>query len=146
MTVAASLFPGGVNSPVRAYRAVGGEPPNLVRGAGAFVWDESGRRYIDYVGAFGPLVLGHAHPAVVGAIAAAAEAGGSFGVTSGGEGRPAELVCSRMPWIGRIRFVNIGTDAAMSALRVPRAATGRAVVDKLRRGYHGHAGSMVCLT
>ncbi len=143
MTVAASLFPGGVNSPVRAYRAVGGEPPNLVRGAGAFVWDESGRRYIDYVGAFGPLVLGHAHPAVVGAIAAAAEAGGSFGVTSGGEVRLAELICSRMPWIERIRFVNSGTEAAMSALRVARAATEREVVIKFDGGYHGHADSML---
>src|SRR5260370_35761251 len=134
MTVAASLFPGGVNSPVRAYRAVGGEQPNLARGAGAFVWGESGRRYIDYVGAFGPLVLGHAHPAVVGAIAAAAEAGGSFGVTSGGEVRLAEPICSRMPWIERSRFVNSGTEAARSALRVAAAATGRGRGIKLAGG------------
>ncbi len=143
MTVAASLFPGGVNSPVRAYRAVGGEPPSLVRGAGAFVWDQSGRRYIDYVGAFGPLVLGHAHPAVVEAIDAAAETGGSFGVTSAGEVRLAELICSRMPWIERIRFVNSGTEAAMSALRVARAATERELVIKFDGGYHGHADSLL---
>ena len=143
MTVAASLFPGGVNSPVRAYRAVGGEPPVLVRGAGAFVWDQSGRRYIDYVGAFGPLVLGHAQPAVVGAIEAAAEAGGPFGVTSSGEVRLAELICSRMPWIERIRFVNSGTEAAMSALRVARAATERELVIKFDGGYHGHADSLL---
>jgi len=143
MTVAASLFPGGVNSPVRAYRAVGGEPPGLVRGAGAFVWDQSGRRYIDYVGAFGPLVLGHAHAAVVEAIDAAAKAGGSFGVTSAGEVRLAELICSRMPWIERIRFVNSGTEAAMSALRVARAATGRELVIKFDGGYHGHADSLL---
>src|SRR5260370_2844009 len=134
MTGAARLFPGGVSSPVRAYRAVGGEPPNLVRGAGAFVWDEAGRRYIDYVGAFGPLVLGHAHPAVVGAIAAAAEAGGSFGVTSGGEGRLAQLICSRMPWIGRVRFANSGPGAAMSPLCVPPPATQRGGVIKLASG------------
>ncbi len=119
---AAQLFPGGVNSPVRAYRAVGGEPPRLVRGDGAFVWDEVGRRYIDYVGAFGPLVLGHAHRAVVEAIKRAAEAGGSFGVTGAGEVRLAELIASRMPSLERIRFVNSGTEAAMSALRVARAA------------------------
>src|SRR5260370_11461643 len=120
MTVAASLFPGGVNSPVRAYRAVGGEPPNLVRGAGAFVWDESGRRYIDYVGAFGPLVLGHAHPAVVGAIAAAAEAGGSFGVTSGGAGRPAQLIFFGTPLIDRVKIVHNRPDATMAAAPLRR--------------------------
>src|SRR5438105_14935246 len=139
MTVAASLFPGGVNSPVRAYRAVGGEPPVLVRGAGAFVWDQSGRRYIDYVGAFGPLVLGHAHRAVVEAIEAAAEAGGSFGVTSPGEVRLAELICGRMPSLERLRFVNSGTEAAMSALRVARAATKRDRIIKFQGCYHGHA-------
>src|SRR5260370_5427841 len=143
MTVAASLFPGGVNSPVRAYGAVGGEPPSLVRGAGAFVWDQSGRRYIDYVGAFGPLVLGHAHPAVVEAIDAAAETGGSFGVTSAGEVRLAELICSRMPWIERIRVVNSGTEAAMSARRVARASTQREVVIKFDGGNPGHARPML---
>jgi glutamate-1-semialdehyde 2,1-aminomutase len=140
---AADLFPGGVNSPVRAYRAVGGLPPVLVRGEGAYVWDEAGRRYIDYVGAFGPLLLGHAHPAVVEAVKGAAEAGGSFGVTGPGEVRLAELIRSRMPSLERMRFVNSGTEAAMSALRVARAATGRDLVVKFEGGYHGHADSLL---
>ncbi len=143
MTVAAELFPGGVNSPVRAYRAVGGEPPVLVRGEGAYVWDDSARRYIDYVGAFGPLVLGHANRGVVEAIKSAAEAGGSFGVTGPGEVRLAQLIRARMPSIERIRFVNSGTEAAMSALRVARAATGRDLVIKFEGGYHGHADSLL---
>lgn len=140
---AAELFPGGVNSPVRAYRAVGGEPPGLVRGEGAYVWDERGRSFIDYVGAFGPLLLGHAHPAVVEAIKTAVEAGGSFGVTGPGEVRLAELIRARMPSIERMRFVNSGTEAAMSALRVARAATGRDLIVKFEGGYHGHADSLL---
>jgi glutamate-1-semialdehyde 2,1-aminomutase len=140
---AAQLFPGGVNSPVRAYRAVGGEAPIMVRGEGAFVWDADGNHYIDYVGAFGPLILGHAHPAVVEAMQAAIEAGGSFGATSPGEIRLAELIRSRMPSIERLRFVNSGTEAAMSALRVARAATGRDLVIKFDGGYHGHADSLL---
>ena len=140
---AASLFPGGVNSPVRAYRAVGGDPPILVRGLGAEVWDVDGARYIDYVGAFGPLVLGHAHPAVVEAIRCTAESGGSFGATGPGEVRLGELIRSRMPSIQRLRFVNSGTEAAMSALRVARAATGRDLVIKFEGGYHGHADSLL---
>ncbi|HEY0780807.1 MAG TPA: glutamate-1-semialdehyde 2,1-aminomutase [Thermoanaerobaculia bacterium] len=140
---ASALFPGGVNSPVRAYRAVGGEPPILVRGAGAEVWDADGRRYLDYVGAFGPLLLGHAHPAVVAAITEAAEAGGSFGATGPGEVRLAELIRERMPSVQRLRFVSSGTEAAMSALRVARAATGRELVVKFDGGYHGHADSLL---
>ena len=143
MIVVTSLFPGGVNSPVRAYRAVGGEPPLLVRGEGAHVWDVTGRRYIDYVGAFGPLILGHADPAVVDAIKATAADGGSFGVTGAGEIRLAELIQARMPSIERMRFVNSGTEAAMSALRVARAATGRDLVIKFEGGYHGHADSLL---
>jgi len=140
---AASLFPGGVNSPVRAYRAVGGDPPILVRGSGAEVWDADGTRYLDYVGAFGPLLLGHAHPAVVGAIQEAVEAGGSFGATGPGEVRLAELIRERMPSVERLRFVNSGTEAAMSALRVARAATGRELIVKFDGGYHGHADSLL---
>jgi glutamate-1-semialdehyde 2,1-aminomutase len=143
MTVAADIFPGGVNSPVRAYRAVGGDPPVLVRGEGPFVWDADGGRYIDYVGAFGPLVLGHADRRVVDAIKGAAEAGGSFGVTGPGEVRLAHLIRRRMPSMERIRFVNSGTEAAMSALRVARAATGRDLVIKFEGGYHGHADSLL---
>jgi glutamate-1-semialdehyde 2,1-aminomutase len=140
---AADLFPGGVNSPVRAYRAVGGEPPILVRGSGAEVWDADGNRYLDYVGAFGPLLLGHAQPAVVAAIRDAAEAGGSFGATGPGEVRLAELIRERMPSVEKLRFVNSGTEAAMSALRVARAATGRELVIKFEGGYHGHADSLL---
>ena len=140
---AMDLFPGGVNSPVRAYRAVGGDAPVMVRGEGAHVFDADGNRYIDYVGAFGPLILGHAHPTVVGAIKAAAEAGGSFGATSPAEIRLGELIRSRMPSIERLRFVNSGTEAAMSALRVARAATGRDLVIKFDGGYHGHADSLL---
>ncbi len=140
---AAQLFPGGVNSPVRAYKAVGGEPPIMVRGKGPYVWDADGNRYVDYVGAFGPLMLGHAHPAVVEAIRLAVEAGGSFGATTPAEVRLAELICARMPSIERVRFVNSGTEAAMSALRVARAATGRDLVIKFDGGYHGHADSLL---
>jgi glutamate-1-semialdehyde 2,1-aminomutase len=140
---AEKLFPGGVNSPVRAYRAVGGDPPIIVRGEGARVWDADGNSYVDYVGAFGPLLLGHAHPAVVAAIEAAVHAGGSFGATSPGEVRLAELIRGRMPSIERLRFVNSGTEAAMSALRVARAATGRDLVIKFEGGYHGHSDSLL---
>ena len=122
---------------------MGGEPPILVRGKGAFVWDADGNRYIDYIGAFGPLVLGHAHPAVVKAIRHTVEAGGSFGTTSPAEVRLAELIRSRMPSIELVRFVNSGTEAAMSALRVARAATARDLVIKFDGGYHGHADSLL---
>jgi glutamate-1-semialdehyde 2,1-aminomutase len=115
----------------------------MVRGQGAFTWDVDGNRYIDYVGAFGPLIVGHAHPAVVEAIHAAVDAGGSFGATTPAEVRLAELICSRMPSIERLRFVNSGTEAAMSALRVARAATGRDLVIKFEGGYHGHADSLL---
>ena len=140
---AAQLFPGGVNSPVRAYRAVGGDPPIIARGHGPFVWDVDDNRYVDFVGAFGPLVLGHAHPAVAEAMRTAVEAGGSFGATGPAEVRLAELIRSRMPSIERVRFVNSGTEAAMSALRVARAATGRDLVIKFDGGYHGHADSLL---
>src|SRR6266851_1206981 len=115
----------------------------MVRGEGCFVWDAEGKRYIDYVGAFGPLILGHAHPAVVEAIRAAVEAGGPFGATTPAEVRLGELIRARMPSIERLRFVNSGTEAAMSALRVARAATGRDLVIKFDGGYHGHADSLL---
>ena len=140
---AEELFPGGVNSPVRAYRAVGGDAPVIVRGEGSYVFDADGNRYIDYIGAFGPLILGHGNRAVVDAIQAAAEAGGSFGATSPAEIRLGEMIRSRMPSIERMRFVNSGTEAAMSALRVARAATGRDLVIKFDGGYHGHADSLL---
>jgi len=143
MTVATELFPGGVNSPVRAYRAVGGQPPVLVRGQGARVWDADGREYVDYVSAYGPLILGHAHPVVVAAIEKAAQAGGSFGVTHPDEVRLAELIQRGMPALERLRFVNSGTEAAMSALRVARAATRRNLVLKFEGGYHGHSDGLL---
>ena len=143
MTVATELFPGGVNSPVRAYRAVGGQPPVLVRGQGARVWDADGREYVDYVSAYGPLILGHAHPVVVAAIEKAARAGGSFGVTHPDEVRLAELIQRGMPALERLRFVNSGTEAAMSALRVARAATRRNLVLKFEGGYHGHSDGLL---
>jgi glutamate-1-semialdehyde 2,1-aminomutase len=115
----------------------------MVRGEGCFVWDAEGKRYVDYVGAFGPLILGHAHPAVVEAIRAAVEAGGPFGATTPAEVRLGELIRARMPSIERLRFVNSGTEAAMSALRVARAATGRDLVIKFDGGYHGHADSLL---
>jgi glutamate-1-semialdehyde 2,1-aminomutase len=142
-TRAEDLFPGGVNSPVRAYRAVGGDAPVIVRGEGAFIWDADGRRYIDYVGAYGPLVLGHANAAVVDAIQRAAEAGGPFGATTPSEVRLGELIRARMPSIEKLRFVNSGTEAAMSALRVARAATDRELVIKFEGGYHGHSDALL---
>ena len=115
----------------------------MARGEGCFVWDAEGTRYIDYVGAFGPLILGHASPVVVEAIRKAVEAGGPFGATTPAEVRLGELIASRMPSIERLRFVNSGTEAAMSALRVARAATGRDLVIKFDGGYHGHADSLL---
>ena len=137
------LFPGGVNSPVRAYRAVGGEPPILVRGEGALVWDADGTQLIDYVGAFGPLILGHAEPRVLAAIEAASRAGGPFGATGPGEIELAERIAAALPSIERLRFVSSGTEAAMSALRVARAATGRDLILKFQGGYHGHADGLL---
>jgi glutamate-1-semialdehyde 2,1-aminomutase len=137
------LFPGGVNSPVRSYRAVGGNPPTLVRGQGGHVWDAGGREYVDWVGAFGPLVVGHAHPAVVAAVADAMSCGGPFGVTTEREVRLARLVRERMPSMERMRFCTSGTEAAMSAVRVARAATGRRLVVKFQGAYHGHADALM---
>jgi glutamate-1-semialdehyde 2,1-aminomutase len=140
---AEALFPGGVNSPVRAYRAVGGDPPVIVRGSGATVWDAGGFEYVDYVGAFGPLILGHAHPAVMAAILRATEDGGPFGATTPGEIQLGELVRDAMPAVERLRFVSSGTEAAMSALRVARAATGRNLILKFEGGYHGHSDALL---
>jgi glutamate-1-semialdehyde 2,1-aminomutase len=140
---AAALFPGGVNSPVRAYRAVGGDPPVIVRGSGATVTDADGTEYVDYVGAFGPLILGHAHPAVVQAAAAEVAAGGPFGATTPAEVSLGEAIREAMPSIERLRFVSSGTEAVMSALRVARAATHRDLVLKFEGGYHGHSDGLL---
>jgi glutamate-1-semialdehyde 2,1-aminomutase len=140
---ARDLFPGGVNSPVRAYGAVGGDPPVPVRGEGAYVIDSQGRRYIDYVGAFGPLILGHAQKDVVAAVEDAVRAGGPFGLTVDLEVRLARLIKAAMPAVEKMRFTSSGTEAAMSALRLARAATGRDLVLKFDGGYHGHADSLL---
>ena len=140
---ASALFPGGVQSPVRAQRAVGGEPPVLVRGEGATVWDADGRAFLDCVGAFGPLILGHAHPRVVAAIAATAAAGGPFASVSPLEVGLGELVRDAMPALRKMRFVSSGTEAVMSAVRLARAATGRDLVVKFEGCYHGHADHLL---
>ena len=122
---AQQYIPGGVNSPVRSFRAVGGTPPFIAKGSGAHIWDEDGNEYIDYLGSWGPLVLGHAHPAVVDALKTAAAGGTSFGAPVAQEVELAQLVCEAIPSIGMIRLVNSGTEACMSAIRLARAHTGR---------------------
>lgn len=137
------VIPGGVNSPVRAFKAVGGVPLFIDHGAGAHIFDADGNRYIDYVGSWGPLILGHAHPRVVEAVKRAAERGTSFGAPTEAEVRLAELVIEAMPSIELVRFVNSGTEATMSALRVARAYTGRSKIVKFAGGYHGHADMLL---
>jgi glutamate-1-semialdehyde 2,1-aminomutase len=136
---AAALLPGGVDSPVRAFKAVGGEPLFIERGEGAWLYDVDGNRYIDYVLSWGPLVLGHSHPAVVKAVGEAAARGTSFGAPSALETELARLVHGLVPSVELIRFVNSGTEAVMSALRLARAFTGRDKIVKFAGGYHGHA-------
>jgi glutamate-1-semialdehyde 2,1-aminomutase len=140
---AEGLFPGGVNSPVRAFRAVGCPPLVLERGDGAYVWDADGRRYVDYIGAWGPAILGHAHPAVIEAVAAAARNGFALGATHPLEIELAEAIRQAMPSIERLRFTSSGTEAVMSALRVARAATGRDLVVKFAGAYHGHSDGLL---
>jgi glutamate-1-semialdehyde 2,1-aminomutase len=137
------LFPGGVNSPVRAFRAVGGSPPFIASGLGPRVTDADGRSYIDFVGSWGPLILGHADPEVVAAIEAAARRGTSFGAPTEAEIELGELIVSALPSIERLRFVSSGTEATMSALRVARAFTGRTKVIKFDGGYHGHSDGLL---
>jgi len=137
------LFPGGVNSPVRAFRAVGRPPLVLERGAGPYVWDADGRRLIDYVGAWGPAILGHAHPAVIAATVAATANGLALGATNPLEIELGEAIRAAMPSIERLRFTSSGTEAVMSALRVARAATGRDLVVKFAGAYHGHSDGLL---
>ena len=136
---AVGLLPGGVSSPVRAFRAVGGTPVFVERGEGAYLVDVDGNRYVDYVLSFGPLILGHAHPRVVAAIEGAARLGTSYGAPSPLEVELARLVCDAMPSLDLVRFVNSGTEATMSALRLARAFTGRSKIVKFAGCYHGHA-------
>ena len=137
------LIPGGVNSPVRAFRGVGGEPFFVARAEGARIWDVDGRAYIDYVGSWGPLILGHAAPSIVEAVAAAAARGTSYGAPTAGEVELAEAITHAYPSIEMMRLVSSGTEAAMSAIRVARGATGRDVLVKFEGGYHGHADSLL---
>ncbi len=140
---ALSLFPGGVNSPVRAFRAVGGMPRFIARGQGAYVEDVDGNRYIDYVLSYGPLILGHAHPAVVEALAQAAAEGTSYGAPTEAEVKLAQRIQRAMPSVEKVRFVNSGTEATMSALRLARAYTGREKIVKFAGCYHGHADALL---
>ncbi|MDQ4035989.1 MAG: glutamate-1-semialdehyde 2,1-aminomutase [Chloroflexota bacterium] len=143
MARAERLFPGGVNSPVRAFRAVGGTPRVIERALGALAWDVDGNQLIDYVGSWGPMILGHAHPAVVAAVQQAADRGTSYGAPNPQEVELGELITDAMPSIERLRFVSSGTEAAMSAIRLARAATGRDKLIKLAGGYHGHADALL---
>ena len=140
---AEAVIPGGVNSPVRAFKAVGGDPPFIVRGQGAHVWDADGNGYIDYVGSWGPLILGHAEPSVVEAIVRAARNGASFGASTPTEVDLAEAVLGAFPSMEKVRFVSSGTEATMSAIRLARAATRRKYIIKFEGCYHGHADSLL---
>ena len=137
------VLPGGVNSPVRAFGAVGGRPPFIRRGAGAYVYDEDGRAYVDYVLSWGPLILGHAPEPVIKALTEAIADGTSFGAPTRWEVEFAERVCAALPAVEALRLVNSGTEATMSALRLARAVTGRSRVVKFAGGYHGHVDSLL---
>ncbi|GAA5084156.1 glutamate-1-semialdehyde 2,1-aminomutase [Paenalcaligenes hermetiae] len=136
-------IPGGVNSPVRAFGSVGGTPRFIARAQGAYVWDAEGKQYIDYVGSWGPAILGHAHPDVVKAVQTAAADGLSFGAPTAGEVELAELICQRLPSIEKVRLVSSGTEATMSAIRLARGYTGRNKIIKFEGCYHGHADSLL---
>ena len=140
---AEKLIPGGVNSPVRAFRAVGSDPPFIVRGAGSHIWDADQNEYIDYIGSWGPLILGHAAPVVLEALANAMRNGTSFGASTPAEADLAELVLSAFPHMQKVRFVSSGTEATMSAIRLARAYTKRKYIVKFEGCYHGHADSLL---
>jgi glutamate-1-semialdehyde 2,1-aminomutase len=137
------VIPGGVNSPVRAFRAVGGTPRFVQRAQGAHFWDADGRRYIDYIGSWGPMILGHGHPAVVDAVQRAVQEGFSFGAPTEREIELAEAMAAVMPGLEMVRLVSSGTEAAMSALRLARGATGRNKIIKFEGCYHGHADALL---
>ena len=137
------VIPGGVNSPVRSFRAVEGTPPFIARGAVSHVWDVDGNEYIDYLGSWGPLALGHAHPAVVEAVQRAAADGTSFGAPVEQEVELAEMICAALPSVDQVRLVNSGTEACMTALRLARAYTGRDKIVKFAGNYHGHADGLL---
>jgi len=137
------FFPGGVNSPVRAFRAVGGAPPFVERAEGAYLYDADGNRYIDYFGSWGPMILGHAFPPVVEAIQRAARNSASFGASTAAEADLAERIVTCYPAVEKMRFVSSGTEATMSAIRLARAATGRHIIIKFEGCYHGHADGLL---
>lgn len=139
----AAYIPGGVNSPVRAFRAVGGTPRFFVRGQGALLWDADGQAYIDYVGSWGPAILGHAHPEVVAAVKAQADRGLGFGAPTELELEMAELLCRLVPSMDQVRLVSSGTEATMSAIRLARGYTGRSRIVKFEGCYHGHGDALL---
>ncbi|WP_395698839.1 glutamate-1-semialdehyde 2,1-aminomutase [Aquabacterium sp.] len=137
------VIPGGVNSPVRAFRAVGGTPRFITRAQGAYFWDSEGQRYIDYIGSWGPMILGHGHPAVLEAVQRAAADGFSFGAPTEREIELAEAIIAQVPSVEQVRLVSSGTEAAMSAIRLARGATGRPKLIKFEGCYHGHADALL---
>src|SRR6184192_1679114 len=140
---ACRVIPGGVNSPARAFGAVGGSPPFAARGEGAYLVDLDGNRYLDYVGSWGPLILGHCHPRVTAAVEAALHNGASFGAPTELESQLAELIIGAVPSIEMVRMVSSGTEASMSAIRLARGFTGRDVIIKFAGCYHGHVDSLL---
>ncbi|HMQ71336.1 MAG TPA: glutamate-1-semialdehyde 2,1-aminomutase [Rubrivivax sp.] len=140
---AQAVIPGGVNSPVRAFRAVGGTPRFIRRAQGAYLWDVEGRRYIDYIGSWGPMILGHGHPAVLDAVTRAAREGLSFGAPTEAEAELAETLIELVPAVEQVRLVSSGTEAGMSAIRLARGATGRSLIVKFEGCYHGHADALL---
>jgi glutamate-1-semialdehyde 2,1-aminomutase len=137
------LIPGGVNSPVRAFRSVGGTPLFFKRGQGAYLWDEDGKKYVDYVGSWGPMILGHAHPQVIEAVCKAASDSLSFGAPTARELEMAELLTKLVPSMEQVRLVSSGTEATMSAIRLARGFTGRSKIVKFEGCYHGHADALL---
>src|ERR1700720_2220508 len=140
---AESMIPGGVNSPVRAFKAVGADPPFILRGKGSHIWDADENEFIDYIGSWGPLILGHAEPNVLDAIVGAACNGTSFGASTPSEADLAELVLGAFPKMQKVRFVSSGTEATMSAIRLARAYTKRKYIVKFEGCYHGHADALL---
>src|SRR5271165_6723948 len=140
---ACQLIPGGVNSPVRAFRSVGGNPVFIERGQGSHIFDVDGNEYIDYVGSWGPLLLGHRHPEIIEAVEDALKMGTSFGAPTEREVELAEAICDAVPSMEMVRLVNSGTEATMSAIRVARGFTGRDLTVKFEGCYHGHVDSLL---
>src|SRR3989440_4381221 len=140
---AQKVIPGGVNSPVRAFRSVGGNPVFIARGEGSHIFDVDGNEYIDYVGSWGPLLLGHRHPAILAALEQALTIGTSFGAPTEQEVELAEAICDAVPSIEMVRLVNSGTEATMSAIRLARGFTGRDLIVKFEGCYHGHVDSLL---